>query len=130
GPSGVGRLFGAQKGAAPEMAERLDAALSRFAAMVRRDIEIDLARVPGAGASGGAGAGLHALLGATLRSRYDIVDRFFDLDGRLRAADIVFTAEGRVDAFTPEGKVPGEIGRRAAAYGIPAIALAGALGEG
>ena len=104
--------------------------MSSFAAIVRRDLGIHLATVPGAGASGGAGAGLHALLGARLRSRYDVVDRLCDLDRRICAADIVFTAEGRIDAQSPQGKVPAEIGRRAAAAGIPVIAMAGALGAG
>jgi len=130
GPAGTGRSFGAQKGAPPAALDWLDLALSSFAAIVRRDLGINLAAVSGAGASGGAGAGLHALLGARLRSRYDVVDRLCDLDRRICAADIVFTAEGRIDAQSPQGKVPAEIGRRAAAAGIPVIAMAGALGAG
>ncbi|MFN4089840.1 MAG: glycerate kinase, partial [Alphaproteobacteria bacterium] len=130
GPRGVGRMFGAQKGAPPAALDWLDLALSSFASIVRRDLGVNVVALPGAGASGGAGAGLHALLGARLCSRYEVVEHFCDLDARLRRADVAITAEGRLDGQTPMGKVPAEIGRRAAAAGVPVIALAGTLGSG
>src|SRR5690606_27661429 len=61
---------------------------------------------------------------------YDIVMHYTTFDRLLPEADLVITAEGRLDGQTPYGKVPAEVGRRARALGIPVIALAGSIGEG
>lgn len=85
--------------------------------------------VPGSGASGGLGAGLYALIGATLHNRYAIVMQYLDLERHLASADLVITAEGCIDdGQTPYGKIPAEVARRAQCYGIPVIALAGTIG--
>jgi len=125
----VTRLFGPQKGANHEQVRVLEAALERFAEVVERDLGVDVRSMPGGGASGGLGAGLHALLGATLRPRYDVVFRHLDLDEKLAWADVVITAEGRLDAQTRLGKVPAEIARRAGLLGVPVIVLAGSIGD-
>lgn len=130
GPRGVARVFGPQKGASPETVAQLEAALERYAEIVERDTGLDVRGIPGGGASGGVGAGLHALLGATLHSRFNIVTRYLDLDGALRRAELVITAEGGMDFQTPRGKIPAEVARRAKALGLPVIALVGTVGKG
>ena len=131
GPRGVARVFGPQKGASPETVARLEAGLERLAAVLERDTgAIGLGGMPGGGASGGLGAGLHALLGAHLHPRYDIVMLYLDLEGQLHGADLAFTAEGGIDTQTPRGKIPAEVGHRARAHGVPVIALAGTVGDG
>ena len=130
GPRGVARVFGPQKGGTPEMVEQMSAALDNLAAVIERDLGMDVREMPGSGASGGLGAGLVAFLGATLHPRYDIVMRYLDLDSILKEADLVLTAEGALDFQTPHGKVPAEVARRAKQYGLPVIALAGTLGKG
>ncbi|WP_437978596.1 glycerate kinase [Sorangium sp. So ce295] len=129
GPGGVARVFGPQKGASPEMVARLEAALERYAALIARDVGVDVRTMPGGGASGGLGAGLHALLKATLLPRYDVLVRYLDLDGLLRDADLVVTAEGGLDARTSRGKMPAELARRAKHFRLPVIALAGTIDE-
>jgi len=129
GPRGVARLFGPQKGADEATIVKMEAALENYAAIVRRDVGVEVANMPGGGASGGLGAGLAALLGATLRSRYDIIFATFDLDARLASADLVLTAEGGIDLQTPQGKIPVEVARRAKLRGLPVLALAGQVGE-
>lgn len=56
--------------------------------------------------------------------------RFFSLDLLLSDCDLVITAEGGLDSQTPRGKIPSEVARRARAYNVPVIALAGTIGEG
>ncbi len=129
GPRGVARVFGPQKGATPEQVERLDAAMTRYAACIRDATGIDMAHAPGGGASGGLGAGFAGLLGGTLHPRFDIVMRYLELDRLLDAADLVFTAEGSLDDQTPFGKVPSEVARRAKQRGLPVVAIAGTLGR-
>lgn len=130
GPQGVARVFGPQKGASPGDVALLAAGLDHWAAIIRRDLGLDVALVAGGGASGGLGAGLYAFAGAALHPRYDIVMQYLDLDGLLATADLVFTAEGSLDGQTPKGKIPAEVARRAKRFGVPVIALAGTLGQG
>lgn len=130
GPRGVARVFGPQKGASPQEVDRLALALDNYAGVIERDLGCDVRQLPGGGASGGLGTGLHALLGASLHPRYDIIMHYYDVDRILRAADIVITAEGGLDEQTPYGKIPAEVARRAQTYGVPVIALAGTVGRG
>lgn len=130
GESGVARVFGPQKGASPETVALLEAALETYAAVIERGLGLDVRAMPGSGASGGLGAGLHALLGATLHPRFDVVMAYLNIDELLKEVDLVFTAEGGIDFQTPRGKIPAEVARRAKEYGLPVVALAGTLGEG
>lgn len=130
GPRGVARVFGPQKGASPEQVERLAGALENFADVVERDLGLDVREAPGCGASGGLGAGLSALLGATLHPRYDIVSRYLDVESLIEGSDLVFTAEGGIDFQTPRGKIPAEIAGRAKKFGVPVVAIVGTVGKG
>jgi glycerate kinase len=130
GSNGVARVFGPQKGGTPEMVETMASAMDRLAAVIKRDLGIDVCKIPGGGASGGMGAGVHACLKATLHPRYDIVMEYIHLDDILKDADLVITAEGALDFQTPRGKVPAEVARRAKQFGVPVVALAGTLGKG
>ncbi|MGK7871130.1 glycerate kinase family protein [Falsiroseomonas sp. E2-1-a20] len=131
GSAGVARGFAPQKGATSEGVRRLERGLERFAAIAARDCgALGLDALPGGGASGGLGAGLHALLGARLRSWQEVVLPGIGLEREIAIADLVVTAEGGIDAQTPHGKIPAVIARRAQAHGVPVLALAGCIGEG
>jgi len=129
GPRGVARVYGPQKGATPAGVAELEDAMAHFARVVRRELGIAIDKMPGAGASGGLGAGLHAFLGAELCPRFGILGEFLDLDRAIRDCDVVLTAEGTLDGQSAAGKVPAELAKRAARYGKPVIAIAGALGR-
>lgn len=130
GERGVARIFGPQKGATGAQVNMLNTALERYAAIIKRDLGHTVRLMPGSGASGGLGAGLYALLGARLHQRYAIVMQYLDLDAHLATTDLVITAEGGIDCQTPQGKIPAEVARRAARYGVPVLALAGTVGAG
>ncbi len=125
GPRGASPVFGPQKGASPEMVERLDAALLRFADVVKRDLGKDIGEMPGAGAAGGLGAGLAAFLDAKLRSGIDIVLDAAGFDEAIAHADLIITGEGKIDEQTAYGKTIGGVLRRASDRGIPVVAVAG-----
>ena len=130
GPRGVARVFGPQKGASPEQVLQLEQALTVYERCIFEASGLRVGMLPGSGASGGIGAGLHALVGVTLRPRYELIMRYLDFDALLAQADLVVTAEGQLDGQTPFGKVPAEVARRAKAHGLPVVALAAAIGEG
>ena len=130
GLNGAAYTYGPQKGATPDMVKQLDAALRRFSHIVKRELEIDIGNLPGAGAAGGLGAGLVALLGATLQSGIDLVCDTIGFDNYLVSSDLVITGEGRIDYQTAFGKTAVGIAKRAKAAGKPVIAIYGELGQG
>ncbi len=130
GPLGASAVYGPQKGATAEMVGLLDAALMRFAEIVERDLGVDLMHMPRAGAAGGAGGGLAALLGARLESGAALVCDALRLEEHLRGADLVIVGEGRMDAQTVYDKAPIVAAQRAGTMGVPVIAVAGSLGDG
>jgi glycerate kinase len=130
GPTGASAVYGPQKGADAAAIEVLDRALGRFAAVVRRDLGVDVLDSPGAGAAGGLGAGIIAFLGATLESGARAVGDAAGIERRIAAADLVITGEGRLDGQTAYGKAPQYVARLAQAAGKPVLCLAGSLGPG
>lgn len=125
GPAGASAVYGPQKGATPEDVQLLDRALRRFAAVVRRDLGVDVRGLPGAGAAGGLGAGLVAFLGARLRPGVELVMEAARLWERMERADLVVTGEGSFDQQSLRGKVPAGVLRAAAERGVPALVLCG-----
>lgn len=122
GPLGATRVYGPQKGLRPQDLEIAEKCLRRLAAVLA---ESDAAAIPGAGAAGGLGFGLVAFLRARAEPGFQLFAKLANLDRRLRAADLVITGEGSIDASTFMGKGVGEIGRDCHKWKIPCIALAG-----
>lgn len=129
GENGASHVFGPQKGATPEMVETLDKNLTHYAAVIKETLGKDIAKVPGAGAAGGLGAGLMAFLNADLRSGVELVIKFTDLEEKMQGADYVFTGEGSIDFQTICGKTPYGVSTTAKKFGIPVIAFAGRIGD-
>lgn len=131
GARGAAATYGPQKGATPEQVAELDRRLAAYAdgidaACGRRERE-----TPGAGAAGGTGFGL-----LSLRDRFrslelvpgvELVMAETDLAGKLAAADLVLTGEGRIDEQTGFGKTALGVARWAQAAGVPCIAVGGGV---
>jgi len=128
GPQGAAAIYGPQKGATPEQVEALEAGLARLADRIEEETGRDVRALPGAGAAGGLGAGLAGFFGAELHPGAERVLALTGFDEQLRDADLVLTAEGRLDLQTlRHGKAPAVVARRARDAGVPCIALAGSL---
>jgi glycerate kinase len=127
GARGATRVFSPQKGAGPAELERLEAGLTHLAGLIEEQLGVPVRELPGAGAAGGLGAGAVAFLGAELRPGTELVFELLDFEAELRDADLVITAEGKLDGQTLRGKAPAAVARRAAMQGIPCIALAGSV---
>ena len=129
GPRGASAIYGPQKGATPEMVKQLDAALAHYADVIKKDLDIDSRDVPGAGAAGGLGLGLMVFLKAKTIPGIDVVIKATNLVDALKDADLVFTAEGRIDRQSAMGKVPTGVALKAKEFGSPVIALAGEVAD-
>lgn len=130
GPDGATYTFGKQKGATPEIADRLEAGMKNYARVMRERLNIDVEMKPGAGAAGGLGAALCGFLNAKLKSGIDTVLDLIEFDKQLEGTDLVITGEGRIDWQSAFGKVPSGIGERCKKKGIPAVAIVGGMGDG
>nr|MBA2815504.1 putative 2-hydroxy-3-oxopropionate reductase [Candidatus Pantoea persica] len=58
GRDGASAIFGPQKGATPELVAQLDRALAHYAAIIQRDLDIDVLHIPGGGRHGRGAARL------------------------------------------------------------------------
>ena len=127
GPNGATHTFAPQKGADPATVTLLESALSNFAQKASALSQVDCALLPKGGAAGGCAAALHALLGAQLDSGFELLSDLAGLDEKIAEADLVITAEGRLDGQSIHGKLPSALGLKCKALNKPLIVFAGAL---
>ena len=129
GPKGASWIYGPQKGATPEIIEKLDKSLAHFAEIIKRDLNKDIKDIPGAGAAGGLGASLMAFLDAELKPGIDIVIEIVKLEQAIKDANLVITGEGKIDSQTIYGKAPIGVAKIAKKYNIQVIAVAAIIGD-
>jgi glycerate kinase len=129
GEKGASVVYGPQKGATPETVQTLDRNLGHLAALIKRDVQRDVADRPGAGAGGGLGAGLMAFTDATLKRGVELVVSATKLDDHMKGASLALTGEGRVDFQTAFGKTPSGVAASARRFGVPVVAIGGGLAD-
>lgn len=125
GPDGAARVFGPQKGLTDEEITRLDEGAKTIDQIFQMAKGPKLNTIAGAGAAGGAGAGVVAFLNGRLRSGTETVLELMKFDELVRGADLIVTGEGRVDAQTLSGKLVSGVARRAG--GRPVVVMTGEM---
>ncbi len=129
GPKGAAHIYGRQKGADDAMIETLDRGLVVLAETLKRELDKDVAKLPGAGAAGGLGGGFVAFLDGELEPGIDIVLKEVNLAREIEGADFVITGEGRIDFQSVMGKAPTGVSKLCKEHGIPVIAIAGCVAD-
>jgi glycerate kinase len=129
GPQGAAYVFAPQKGADPALTAFLDTELRAAAATVKQELGFDVAALPGAGAAGGMGGGMHAFFGARLQMGIETLLDAADFERLITGADLIITGEGRIDTQSLRGKAVIGIARRAKKRGVPVIAIVGDIGD-
>jgi glycerate kinase len=127
GEWGAARVFGPQKGATPEIVERLEVGLGNLGQVWIREGFLSDVTNPGDGAAGGLGAGLRAFCSAEMSSGADLVADITGFDEEIRDADILVTGEGRTDEQTAGGKLCAVLAAKARIAGASTILISGAL---
>ncbi len=126
GENGAAYIFGPQKGADEETVLVLDGKLRHYGGVLETlPGKEGVCGLPGAGAAGGLGAGMRALLDAELVSGIDAVLDTVYFGSLLEECDLVFTGEGRIDGQSLRGKVVVGVARRARQKGVPVCAVVG-----
>ncbi|MGE7859250.1 MULTISPECIES: glycerate kinase [Bacillus cereus group] len=127
GVRGASFVFGGQKGATVEMQKELDENLQHYANTLKRYLSFDVSNIPGAGAAGGMGAAVSAVLKGSLRRGIEIVLDYTNFNKHIEDADLIITGEGRIDEQTAYGKAPVGVAERAKHFHIPVIAIGGSV---
>ncbi|MDY3875250.1 MAG: glycerate kinase [Megamonas funiformis] len=129
GKLGASAVFAPQKGADEDMVKLLDEGLAHLAKIIKRDLNIEVKDIKGAGAAGGLGAGSIAFLQSKLTKGIDVILDTINFDELVSKADIVFTGEGKFDSQSLHGKVVMGVANRSQKYKTPVIVVTGAIGE-
>jgi len=129
GVNGAAYVYAKQKGATNEMIETLDNNLMNYSKIIKKDLDIDILNVEGAGAAGGLGAGLIAFLNGHLESGFEIISSRLNLENEIKNCDLVITGEGKIDFQSLNGKVPIGVAKLAKKYSKKVIVIAGSVEE-
>lgn len=125
GKNGAAAVFGPQKGADKKEVALLEKCLYQFNAIVKKDLNIDMDSFKHGGSAGGVAAGMAALLNAKLVSGISYYLEIVGFEKELKNADLLITAEGKIDAQTLEGKGPYGVAEKAMQQKIPVVIFAG-----
>jgi glycerate kinase len=125
GQNGATYVFGPQKGASPEDLISLESAMKQFNNLIIKKTGLDLSSMEGVGAAGGIAVALKTFFNAQMESGVDFLLSNMGFEEKIKNAELLITAEGRVDAQTLQGKGPYGVASKARQYGVPTIILAG-----
>jgi glycerate kinase len=103
-----------------------EAALRRLA-MVWSKQNGSASKLPGSGAAGGLGFGMHCFAGAKIESGFELFSRMSKLPQLIRRHDLVITGEGTLDRQTVMGKGVGELAKMARNCDCDCFGLAGKI---
>ena len=129
GKDGATYTFGKQKGATPEIQERLERGMQNYRDIIIKKFGINPDEIAGSGAAGGLGAALLVFLKAKLKSGIETVLDLTNFNALLEDVDLVVTGEGRTDWQSCFGKVVQGVGDRCKNHHVPAVALVGSMGK-
>lgn len=127
GDRGCSSVYGPQKGATPEMIQKMDGWLAHFAEVARQKYSSADPEVSGTGAAGGLGFAFLTFTNAVLESGIKIVLEETCLEDYVKDADIVVTGEGRLDGQTVMGKAPIGVAKTAKKFSKPVLGFAGCV---
>lgn len=125
GKNGAAYIFAPQKGARKTDVEELDAGLQRLNAFFKTDVS----KVKGAGAAGGICGGLYSVFGGKIKSGFDILSEYSNLEEKIANADIVISGEGKTDEQTLMGKLPYKISELCKKHSKKCVVISGSADD-
>jgi glycerate 2-kinase len=125
GKGGAAYVYAAQKGASANDIYLLDEGLKNIAEVIQIQTGKSVATIPGAGAAGGAAAGLMAYFDCKIIPGAKMVIEASDIASAIMNAALIITGEGKLDMQSSKGKVVQHIIKTGADAGVPVIAVCG-----
>lgn len=130
GERGATYVYGAQKGADPDMLKRLETGMINYADKLLLASGKDIRNVPGCGAGGGLAAPIVATCNSEIKSGIESVLATVNFESLLDDACLVITGEGKIDRQSAYGKAISGVTALSAKHGVPVLVLVGLKGEG
>jgi len=129
GTNGAAFVYAKQKGASASAIFKLDAGLKRLDEVVTYQLRQENALISGAGAAGGAAFGLKSFFKADFLNGIDFILKLSGVKTILASEkfDYIITGEGKIDAQTLQGKLVQGVLGLGQKFGVPVIAVCGAL---
>ncbi len=125
GRQGATYVFAPQKGADSKAVQMLEKSMERYNNILIQNTGNDYSKMEGAGAAGGIAVGLKSFFKVSLVSGVDFLLEKMGFEEEIKDADLLITAEGKVDRQTLQGKGPSGVAAKAREHGVPSIILAG-----
>ncbi|WP_242156151.1 glycerate kinase [Aestuariivivens sediminis] len=104
GEYGAAKVYAKQKGATLDEVKMLDHGLQQFSRVLKRQFNVDVQSIEGAGAAGGMGVASKVFLNGTLQSGIELIKDLACFDESIKDADWIITGEGKLDLQTLSGK--------------------------
>lgn len=127
GEKGAAHVFAPQKGATPDMVERLEKRARLFADQSALMLGHDYRNRNGAGAAGGLGYAFMQYMDAKCQSGAELLLDAMHFDKVIGNASMIITGEGSADRQTLMGKLPSVILQRAMRKNVPTCLIAGRI---
>lgn len=125
GKRGTAKIYAKQKGASDKDIELLEKGGRRFIKVVKKEFGIDINTLKFGGAAGGVGAGLYALLNASLENGFEILAELIGLSKKMTKMDLILTGEGSFDKQSFFGKLPAQVATLSQKKGVPCLIIVG-----
>lgn len=123
GMNGAAHIFAPQKGARKTDCIELDNGLKRLNAFFRNDVS----SVHGAGAAGGICGGLYSIYGGKIKSGFEVLAEYAQLEKLIEENDIIVTGEGKTDKQTLMGKLPYKVAELAKKHNKKCVVISGVI---
>jgi len=125
GPNGASRIYAPQKGADPEMVERLEQSLSGYADVLETKFNVNYRDIPGTGAGGGICYSLMFAGNVSIVSGAQAVISHQRIEEMLSDSDVLITGEGSIDRQSLYGKTIDVLCKLAQKKNVPVVIFAG-----
>ncbi|MGE5356485.1 MAG: glycerate kinase [Deltaproteobacteria bacterium] len=125
GPSGSALVFAAQKGASKRDIQILEEGMKNLAKVINDNFDTCINSIPGSGAAGGAGGGLHVFANAQIIDGTDFVRNISGINDYWDQCMVLITGEGKIDYQTELGKLSFKLASEALKHKAEIIAIAG-----
>ena len=112
-----------KKGATATDILLLENGLSNLSKCCQKKFDRNIEGIEGGGAAGGTAAGMFGFFNATLEPGFSHLAEMIQLEKFVANADLIFTAEGKMDTQSINGKLTVGIARMAKKHKIPIIGL-------